>query len=93
MDEYQELAQAIIDKQGTILGMDMALDRARRVSGLVIDGSGHITAVPENSLEMLKSLIGSYEQLLGPIGITFAKDAIKDVVQHNPDLVLPELLR
>lgn len=92
MNDYTDLAQAIITKQVTILGKELALDRARRVSGCKIDDNGMVVAITGDKLSVVGDLVESYQQLLGEVAITFSQEAAKTVVRLHPDITLPAML-
>ena len=90
MDPYAQIAEAIIQKQVLVL-QDMALARARSVQGLELDAAGHVKAVTGGK-DVIEALIKQYQELLGPAGISFARDAAHPIILKNPSLPLPQAL-
>lgn len=92
MNPYEEIAQAIIQKQMLVIGGSIALSRARKVNGLEVDEGGNVKKISDNAVPALEELVIQYSELLGPAGISFAKDAALPVIAKNPGLLLPRSL-
>lgn len=93
MNPYEEIAEAIIQKQMIVIGGNIALSRARKVPGLEVDEGGKVKKISEKAVEALEELVIQYSELLGPAGISFAKDAALPVIAKNPGLLLPRSLQ
>lgn len=93
MDAYQEMAEAIIKKQILVLGQQIAIERAKKVSGIAMDESGNIQSIGGNGLDVVEKLIETYQELLGPAGLSFAKDAAEPIIKNNPGVSLPKSLQ
>jgi len=91
MDPYAQMAEAIIQKQVLILA-GMAIERASKVKGLTLDSSGHVTAVKDGE-HTLEELIAQFQELLGPAGISFARDAALPIAKQHPEIQLPKALQ
>lgn len=93
MTPYEEIAAALIQKYTLVLGKVIAIERACRVSGVEVDEEGNIRKFPDNgAVETLEQLVIQYVDLLGPAGISFAKDSALPTVKRNPGLQLPRSL-
>lgn len=64
---YTALAQDIIDKQKVVLGPDIALLKARSVSGLTIDDAGVVTSLNGDPKKVVSELVDTYVELSGQI--------------------------
>jgi hypothetical protein len=85
MDEkkqYSELISEIIKKQSVILGPEIAILKARSVTGLMVDNDGVVTGVGVNPKETLQNLIDQYVELSGQI----VKNALGSIFAKYPDL-------
>lgn len=91
MDIYGQLVERIIKEQETIIG-PVALDQARKVSGLTVDLSNNEIAFSGDKKEILESLVRKYEALFGPASIEVCKDAVKDIITKAPKDQVPALL-
>lgn len=91
MDPYAEMAEAIIQKQVLVLA-EIALERARKVTGIEVDSAGHVQKVPGGA-QAIEELIKQYQELLGPAGISFARDAALPIAKQHPEITLPQALR
>jgi hypothetical protein len=92
MNPYEQIAQFIIEKFMLVVGGAIAVERARKVSDLTVDDNGKITAFTGDDKTVI-ALIEQYQELLGPAGISFARDAARPVVTQNPKLLFPDILR
>jgi hypothetical protein len=81
-NQYISLISEIIAKQAVILGPDIAILKARNVSGLVIDGNGKVTEIKGNPSDVVEQLIDEYVQLSGQI----VKSAMTSVFTKYPDI-------
>ena len=87
MDEktqYSLLISEIIKKQSVILGPEIAILKARSVSGLMVDNDGKVTGVGSDPKETLKNLVDQYVELSGQI----VKNALGSIFAKYPDLNL-----
>jgi hypothetical protein len=89
---YQELIEQIIQKQASVIGIAVAVRRARKVPGLELDDQGVVTAVPQNVIPVLEGLVEQYKALSGSMGVEFCKQASALARQAHPDLLLPTIL-
>lgn len=76
--QYIALISEIIKKQSVILGPEIAILKARSVSGITIDNNGNVTNVSGNAKDVLQRLVDQYVELSGQIvknalGSIFAK--------------------
>ena len=86
---YNELATAIIQKQASILGMNVALKRARNVAGLDIDDTGHVSALSGDPNQVIADLVDQYKSLSGSVGVEFCKQAAKAWLNSHANMQLP----
>lgn len=90
---YCELATAIIQKQGEIIGLDMAVKKAKNLPQLISDDEGNVLAIYGKPTESLALLVSQYSKMSGNTAITFCKDAITKIVSKHPDIELPDILQ
>jgi len=81
-EQYKAVMSEIIAKQSIILGPDMAIMRAKKVSGLEIGDKGEVVSVTGDASEALKRLIDTYVELSGQI----VKNALGPIFTKYPDI-------
>ncbi|HAS84681.1 MAG TPA: hypothetical protein DCS23_01205 [Candidatus Yonathbacteria bacterium] len=81
-EQYKAVMAEIIAKQSIILGPDMAVARAKKVSGIDVNEKGEITEVTGDPAEALKQLIDTYVELSGQI----VKNALGPIFTKYPDI-------
>ena len=72
----------IIVKQGVILGPDMAVMRARKVTEIEVTADGKVTEIKGDPSEALKKLIDTYVELSGQI----VKNALVSIFTKYPEI-------
>jgi len=80
--EYQELISEIIKKQVSILGPDIAIQRASQIDGLKVDSSGKVVSLKGDEQTILQRLIDQYIELSGQI----VKNVLRPVFQKYPSI-------
>jgi len=58
--EYKKILTEFIQKQMMVLGPNIALDKARNVSGLVVDSSGAATDLRGDPALIVKDIVKEY---------------------------------
>jgi len=81
-EQYKSVMSEIIAKQSVILGPDMAIARAKKVSGVGVSDKGEVTGVDGDPAEALKRLIDTYVELSGQI----VKNALGPIFMKYPDI-------
>ncbi len=81
-DQYKSLLSEIIAKQAVILGPDIAVLRARSVTGLEVNDDGTVVNFSGDPSEVVQQLIDSYVQLSGQI----VKNAMGSIFSKYPGL-------
>jgi hypothetical protein len=89
---YQELVEQIIQKQSTVLGLPVAIRRAKNVAGIEVDDAGKVTAMPENVNQAFADLVSQYKALSGPVGLSNCKQAASEWFNTHPTSALPPIL-
>ncbi|MEK7130704.1 MAG: hypothetical protein AAB793_03550 [Patescibacteria group bacterium] len=90
---YQELLNAIVQKQASILGVAVTVRRTRKVAGLVVGDDGKILSLTQPPLEALEQITKEFIDLSGDVGKVFCKVVAKETLKKYPDLKLPEILK
>ncbi len=80
--QYMALISEIIKKQSVILGPEIAILKARSVSGLMVDNDGKVTGVGVNPSETLQNLVDQYVELSGQI----VKNALGSIFAKYPNI-------
>jgi len=78
--DYQNLLTELIKKQIVILGPDIAVLKARNVSGLTVSDDGTVTQINGNPQELLNQLVEQYMALSGLI----VKKAMEPLLSKYP---------
>lgn len=86
MDIYSQAAEKIIKEQEGIIG-PVALEQARKVAGLKVDGA---IAIEGDKTEVLQHLVEQYEHLFGRASVEVCKEAVQGLI---PPEQLPALLK
>lgn len=81
-EQYKSVMSEIIAKQSIILGPDMAVARAKRVSGIDVSEKGVVSGIDGDPAEALKRLIDTYVELSGQI----VKNALGPIFMKYPDI-------
>jgi hypothetical protein len=81
-EQYTALISEIIKKQSLILGPEIAILKARSVTGLMVDNDGKVTGVGDNPKETLQKLVDQYVELSGLI----VKNALGSIFAKYPEL-------
>ncbi len=81
-EQYMAIMSEIIAKQAVILGPEIAVLKARNVSGVTIDDTGKVTEITEDSAESLQKLIDEYIALSGEI----VKNVMKPIFKKYPEI-------
>ncbi|MEK7148291.1 MAG: hypothetical protein AAB770_00035 [Patescibacteria group bacterium] len=81
-EQYKAVMSEIIAKQSIILGPDMAIARAKKVSGVEISEKGEVVSISGDTAEALKRLIDTYVELSGQI----VKNALGPIFTKYPDI-------
>jgi hypothetical protein len=62
-EQYKQMLTDLIKKQMVVLGPNIALDKARKVSGLKISDDGNVMSVAGDPQLVLKGVANEYMQL------------------------------
>lgn len=84
MQDYQKLISEIVRKQTDILGPDIAIKRAKKVSGIEISDQGDVTAIVGDPQAVLQKLVDEYITLSGDI----VKNILGPVFAKYPEIKL-----
>lgn len=92
MDPIALAASRIIKEQSAIVGPMVALDQAKKVSGLQVNTPDDIK-VSGNGKDVLTSLVEQYSKLFGKASIEVCKEAIEPIADKIPVASLPDILK
>lgn len=76
MNLYAQIANKIIKEQQAIIG-PIALEQARKVSGLKIDDKVNDVQLQGNEKEIIEKLVEQYQHLFGQTSVEVCKEAIR----------------
>jgi len=82
LGKYKKLLTEIIQKQIVVLGPDIALIKAKAVSGLEVDPNGTVMDIKGNPSEVLRRLIDEYVSLSGLI----VKTTMEPLLSKYPEI-------
>jgi len=82
--EAKSIISDVVKKQMVILGPDIAILKARNVTGLLLSDDGKVEEITGNASEVLKELINEYISLSGLI----VRKTMEPLLQKYPDLIL-----
>jgi hypothetical protein len=80
--QYAAIISEIIAKQAIILGPDIAILKARNVTGLIVDDQGKVTEIKGEPATALQKLINEYVELSGMI----VKNTLGSIFEKYPDI-------
>lgn len=89
--EASEIAKRIIKAQERVIG-PLAVEQARKVSGLTLDWPNEKVSINLDSKIVLDNLVKNYEHLFGQASVEVCKDAVKNVIDEVPRDQLPPVL-
>jgi len=92
MDIFAQIAEKIIKEQETIIG-PVALEQARKVSGLTINWDKHEVKLEGDKKEIVEKLVEQYEYLFGQASVEVCKDAAKGLLPKIPHYQMPQMLK
>ena len=79
-EEYQKMLTDLIQKQMLVLGPKIALDKAKKVSGLAVAEDGRVLSVDGDPQMVLKGVANEYMALSGQI----AKMTLDTLLEKYP---------
>lgn len=91
MDPYAQAASQIIKEQQAIIG-PIALEQAKKVSGLEVKGSDDVK-ISGNKKEVLGNLVKQYSKLFGQASVAVCKEAFDKYSSKIPASDVPEILK
>ena len=91
MDPYVQAISRIIKDQQAIIG-PVALDQAKKVSGLQVESSDEIK-IAGNKKEVLTNLVNQYAKLFGRASIEVCKEAFEPYLDKIPSSEIPDILK
>jgi len=90
---YSELAKSIIEHQESIVG-PVAVDQAKKVSGLNVDWSSKTVVVDDSTaMTTIDNLVEQYKVLFGQISVEVCKEAVGRLAQQMTPEQMPASLR
>lgn len=92
MDIFTQVVEQIIKAQEGIIG-PVALEQAKKVSGLNVNWPKHEIVIEGNKASVVDNLIKQYETLFGKASIEVCKDASKHLLKDFPKDQVPALLQ
>lgn len=91
MDPVAQAASKIIKEQQAIIG-PVALDQAKKVSGLTIAGVDDVK-ISGDKKQVLENLVKQFEKLFGKASIQVCKDAFEPFLDKVPAAEIPDILK
>lgn len=92
MDIFSQIAEKIIKEQENIIG-PIALEQAKKVTGLKVDWSKHHVEIQGDATNVIGNLVENYEHLFGRASIEVCRDAVKSIINDVPKEKLPKSLQ
>lgn len=91
MDPYAQGISQIIKEQQAIIG-PIALDQAKKVSGLQVGGVDDVE-ITGNKKEVLTNLVNQYAKLFGRASVEVCKEAFSSFAEKIPSADVPDILK
>lgn len=92
MEIFTQLVAKIIEEQERIIG-PIALEQARKVSGLSIDWKKKEIEFIGNKTDIIEKLVEQYKGLFGQASVEVCKEAVKHIIEEVPPDQIPVLLQ
>jgi len=92
MDILEQIADKIIKEQESIVG-PVALEQARKVSGLKLNWEKHEVKIEGNETNTVDKLVEQYQHLFGGASVEVCKDAARSMISEVPEDKIPTLLK
>lgn len=92
MDIFVQIAQKIIEQQEAIIG-PVAIEQAKRVSGLSIDWTKHSITFSGDATNAIDELVRQYEHLFGRLSVEVCREATAGLVAQLPSEKQPKMLK
>jgi hypothetical protein len=92
MDIYAQVISRIVKEQQSIIG-PIALDQARKVSGLTINSVDDIKINSGQEKTVLTALINEYKDLFGQASVEVCKEAFGEFSDKIPATDVPDILK
>ncbi|MBI3633549.1 MAG: hypothetical protein HY226_04625 [Candidatus Vogelbacteria bacterium] len=92
MDVYAQIAVKIIKQQESIIG-PVAIEQAKRVSGIKIDWNSKTVTISGDEAAAIDKLVNQYKELFGQISVEVCKEAAGSLVNQLPADGLPDTLK
>ena len=91
MDIFAQLVDRIIKEQEGIIG-PLALEQAKQIPGLSIDGSTRAVTLQGDQKQIIDSLVDTYKNLFGPASVEVCKDVARSMLDQLPKDQIPPSL-
>jgi len=88
---YKNIAEAIIRKQADIIGKDIAMRKARKVTNIILDDVGKIVRLGDDPVKCISDLIQEYANLSADAALRFSREAALPFI--TPTLKIPDELK
>ncbi len=82
---YEQIVERIIKEQEKVIG-PLAVDQARKVSGISINASNQSITLNGDKKGIVEELVKQYEYLFGKISIEVCKEALKNLSVTKDEL-------
>lgn len=92
MDIFEQIAGKIIKEQEGIIG-PVALEQARKVTGLKVDPQNKEVKLEGDEKNILQDLVEHYKDLFGLASVEVCKEAAKALLPKVPKDQIPQLLQ
>lgn len=87
---FDDIATAIIQGQGKVMGPAAAQDTARGVAGITVSPDGGAIALGAPTID---ALVKKFSAVSGPLGERICFMAAKPVLDRNPGVSIPAFAR
>ena len=83
--DYQKLISDVLQKQFTILGKQITLLKARKVTGLKVSDDGRVTEIEGDPKEAINQLLQAFRELSSPLVKKTMQPLLRVVIPVNPN--------
>lgn len=90
MSGYDDVIEAVIEREKEVVGKEAAVEEAREVNGLNVDEDGGVVSFRDGGKEILAALVERYVDLYGSVAAILIVRDLEDMDLSG--IELPEVL-
>jgi ribosomal protein L17 len=93
VSDYEDLISSLVKKFMTVVKKETIIEAANAIEGLQVNDSGDVVSLTRPGSVVFEEIYQKYKSMGGGVARIFAKQAIKQIIESNPGLTIPDELR